>query len=79
MLNVGSVQMVPNETIGEALRRAEAALIAKRDEARRGEPVSATRAREADAESEIDPGEDLAPTPSALMSLIPVGEAILRR
>ena len=48
MLNVGSVQMVPNETIGEALRRAETALIAKRDEARRGEPMAAPPARGAE-------------------------------
>jgi diguanylate cyclase (GGDEF)-like protein len=74
MLNVGSVQMVPNETISEALRRAETVLIAKRDEARRGEPASASG-----VEPEIEPGEDLAPTPSAMMSLIPVGEAVLRR
>src|SRR5580765_1282965 len=78
-LNVGSVQMVPNETISEALRRAETALIAKRDEARRGEPASAKPAHGAPVEPEIEPGEDVAPTPSALMSLIPVGEAILRR
>ena len=68
--------MVPNETIGEALRRAETALIAKRDEARRGEPAPAGGAG---VEPEIEPGEDLAPTPSAMMSLIPVGSAILRR
>ena len=67
--------MLPNETIGEALRRAETALIAKRDEARRGEPAPAGGAESA----EIELGEDVAPTPSAMMSLIPVGEAILRR
>ena len=79
MLNVGSVQMVPNETISEALRRAETVLIAKRDETRRSEPASAKPAHGAQVEPEIEPGEDVAPTPSALMSLIPVGEAILRR
>jgi diguanylate cyclase (GGDEF)-like protein len=81
-LNVGSVQMVPNETIGEALRRAETVLIAKRDEARRGETMPMPRGTASDAagepEDEIEPGEDLAPTPSAMMSLIPVGEAVLR-
>ena len=46
------------------------------DEARRGETAPAG---EAGVEPEIEPGEDLAPTPSAMMSLIPVGEAILRR
>jgi len=81
MLNVGSVQMVPNETISEALRRAETVLIAKRDEARRGEPAAARQGTASAAEADEDSvgGEDLAPTPSALMSLIPVGEAILRR
>jgi len=74
--------MVPNETISEALRRAETVLIAKRDEARRGETMPMPRDAGADAhgdsEGESEGGEDLAPTPSALMSLIPVGEAILR-
>jgi len=79
MLNVGSVQMIPNETISEALRRAETALIAKRDEARRGESAAGMPAPGAKFEPEIEPGEDVAPTPSAMMSLIPVGEAILRR
>lgn len=71
-LNVGSVQMIPNETIGEALRRAEAGLIAKRDEARRSETMPMPREAEAPAGTEAD--EDMTPTPSALMSLIPVGE-----
>jgi len=72
--------MIPNETISEALRRAETALIASRDEARRGETPSMSRGPTASAEADDDSvgGEDLAPTPSALMSLIPVGEAILR-
>ena len=70
-LNVGSVQMVPNETIGEALRCAEAVLLAKRNEARRGD----TMPRETpDAQAAADAQDELAPTPSALMSLIPVGE-----
>ena len=38
-LNVGSIQMQPNETIADALRRAEAMLVAKRDEARRGDTM----------------------------------------
>ena len=72
-LNVGSVQMIPNETIGEALRRAEAVLVAKRNEARRGDtmPVPRETPEGAVAAAEQD---ELAPTPSALMSLIPVGE-----
>jgi len=80
VLNVGSVQMIPNETISEALRRAETVLIAKRDEGRRGETMPMTREPGAPSDGEDDSvgGEDLAPTPSALMSLIPVGEAILR-
>jgi len=81
VLNVGSVQMVPNETISEALRRAETVLIAKRDEGRRGETMPMPREggeAHAESEGESEGGEDLAPTPSALMSLIPVGQAILR-
>ena len=72
-LNVGSVQMIANETIAQALRRAEAMLVSKRDEARRGDtmPVPREAAPEAEAEAEED---DMTPTPSALMSLIPVGE-----
>lgn len=72
-LNVGSVQMVANETIAQALRRAETMLVSKRDEARRGDtmPVPREAAPEAEAEAEED---DMTPTPSALMSLIPVGE-----
>jgi len=66
-LNVGSVQMVPNETIGEALRRAEAVLLAKRNEARRGDTMPVPR-------ETPEAQDELAPTPSALMSLIPVGE-----
>ncbi|MEO5843619.1 MAG: GGDEF domain-containing protein [Caldimonas sp.] len=79
-LNVGSVQMIANETIGEALRRAETAMIAKRDETRRGETMPAPREASAPpaAETEEDDSEDLAPTPSALMSLIPVGEASVK-
>jgi hypothetical protein len=68
--------MVPNETISEALRRAETALIAKRDETRRGETPAKQAAADDDADDGV--GEDITPTPSALMSLIPVGEAILR-
>jgi diguanylate cyclase (GGDEF)-like protein len=71
-LNVGSVQMIANETIGEALRRAEAMLVSKRDEARRGDTMPLPREAAADPESEGE--DDMTPTPSALMSLIPVGE-----
>ena len=73
--------MIPNETIGEALRRAEAVLVAKRDEARRGDTMPLPR--------EMQPGfvaaacgrgrKRIAPTPSALMSLIPVGEVSVNR
>ena len=80
-LNVGSVQMVPNETIGEALRRAEAALIAKRDEARRSETMPVQREAEprAEEDAEEETEEDPAmPTPSALMSLIPVGDVRIK-
>jgi diguanylate cyclase (GGDEF)-like protein len=66
-LNVGAVQFKPNETIGDALRRADAELVAKRDAARRGEPEAAAPEPEYVA-------DHAAPTPSALMSLIPVGE-----
>ncbi len=76
-LNVGSVQMVANETIAQALRRAETMLVSKRDEARRGDtmplPREAAPAPEAEAEAEAEE-DDMTPTPSALMSLIPVGE-----
>jgi diguanylate cyclase (GGDEF)-like protein len=65
-LNVGAVQLKPNETIGDALRRADAELVAKRDAARRGEP--------AEAAPEDYVADEATPTPSALMSLIPVGE-----
>jgi diguanylate cyclase (GGDEF)-like protein len=65
-LNVGAVQMIPHETIGEALRRAQAQLVAKRDEARRGEAPPSP--------PEDAAPDEPAPTPSALMSLIPVGE-----
>ena len=68
-LNVGSVQMVAHETIGEALRRAEAQLVSKRDEARRGDTLPLPREA-----APTDVEEETAPTPSALMSLIPVGE-----
>ena len=78
-LNVGSVQMVANETIAQALRRAETMLVSKRDEARRGDTMPVPReaapeaAPEVEAEAEAEE-DDMTPTPSALMSLIPVGE-----
>ena len=71
-LNVGSVQMIAHETIGEALRRAEAMLVSKRNEARQGDTMPLPREAPAAEESEGD--DSMAPTPSALMSLIPVGE-----
>ena len=72
-LNVGSVQMIANETIAQALRRAETALAKKRDETRLAETMPLPR--QAVVEEEDDGEEDPAtPTPSALMSLIPVGD-----
>ena len=68
-LNVGSIQMHANETIADALRRAEAVLVSVRNESRRGDTMPMPRETVADAE-ESQP----APTPSALMSLIPIGE-----
>jgi len=67
-LNVGSVQMQPNETIANALRRAEALLVSVRNEARRDDTLPLPRNTVPDAV------EETAATPSALMSLIPVGE-----
>src|SRR5450755_3060503 len=69
-LNVGSIQMQPNETIAEALRRAEAALVTRRDESRRGDTMPLAREPEVVL-------EEPAATPSALMSLIPIGEVTL--
>ena len=67
-LNVGSVQMQPNETIANALRRAEALLASVRNEARRDDTLPLPRSTVPDAV------EETAATPSTLMSLIPVGE-----
>jgi diguanylate cyclase len=66
-LNVGSIQMQPNETIAEALRRAEAALVARRAESRRGDTMPL--AREPAPIALDEPA-----SPSALMNLIPIGE-----
>jgi diguanylate cyclase (GGDEF)-like protein len=68
-LNVGSIQMQANETIPDALRRAEAALVTRRDESRRGDTMPLAR--------EPVVLEEPATTPSALMSLIPIGEVTL--
>ena len=70
-LNVGSVQMLPNETISDALRRAEASLVSVRNEARRGDTMPMPR--EAAADSEPPPSSS-ASVSSSLMSLIPVGD-----
>ncbi|HEY2187712.1 MAG TPA: GGDEF domain-containing protein [Caldimonas sp.] len=71
-LNVGMVQFKPNETVGDALRRADAELVRSRDSARNGQAASLSR------DDGAAPGEEtstVSPTPqSALMSLIPVGE-----
>ena len=72
-LNVGAVQFKANETVGDALRRADAELVAKRDAARRADgganPGAAAEPAESTSGSSIG-----VPTPSAMMSLIPVGE-----
>ena len=72
-LNVGAVQFKANETVGDALRRADAELAAKRDAARRADgganPGAAAEPAESTSGSSIG-----VPTPSAMMSLIPVGE-----
>src|SRR5450432_2300346 len=54
-LNVGSVQMLPNETIADALRRAESMLVSKRDEARRGDTMPLPREPAPEAEEEATP------------------------
>jgi diguanylate cyclase len=69
-LNVGAIQMLANETIAEALRRAEGALVTRRDESRRGDTMPLAREPEVVL-------EEPAATPSALMSLIPIGEVTL--
>ena len=74
-LNVGSVQFKPNETVGDALRRADAELVSKRDAARSAEAAGTSGAEFPLEEPRVieTPHPD-APTPSAMMSLIPVGE-----
>ena len=69
-LNVGSVQMQPNETIANALRRAEAMLVSVRNEARRDDTMPMPREDVPAADDEAQ----RAATPSGLMSLIPVGD-----
>ncbi|HEX4232856.1 MAG TPA: GGDEF domain-containing protein [Caldimonas sp.] len=72
-LNVGSVQFKPNETVGDALRRADAELVRSRDAARNGRatPLSS---EDVDA-ALLDSRSTVSPTPqSAMMSLIPVGD-----
>ncbi|MGZ8259919.1 MAG: diguanylate cyclase domain-containing protein [Caldimonas sp.] len=75
VLNVGAVQFKANETVGDALRRADAELVGKRDAARRAGAAApgGDDAQPAQA-AEDDSAHPDAPTPSALMSLIPVGE-----
>ena len=68
-LNVGAIQMHANETIADALRRAEATLVAMRNEARRDDTMPMPRDTVPDAEE-----SQTMPTPSGLMSLIPIGE-----
>jgi diguanylate cyclase (GGDEF)-like protein len=72
-LNVGMVQFKPNETVGDALRRADAELVRSRDAARNGRTTPPS-GEEADP-SLADGGSTVSPTAqSAMMSLIPVGE-----
>jgi len=72
-LNVGAVQFKANETVGDALRRADAELVAKRDAARRADGAANPGAAAEPAESTSGSSIGV-PTPSAMMSLIPVGE-----
>jgi diguanylate cyclase (GGDEF)-like protein len=72
-LNVGAVQFKSNETVGDALRRADAELVAKRDAARRAGGAEAAESSHQDSVNDLPTHAD-SPTPSALMSLIPVGE-----
>src|SRR6185369_6159262 len=72
-LNVGAVQFKSNETVGDALRRADAELVAKRDAARRAGGAEAVESSHQDSVNDLPTHAD-SPTPSALMSLIPVGE-----
>ena len=80
-LNVGAVQFKSNETVGDALRRADAELVAKRDAARRAEggEVAAPVADDSVAPGGMPETTSSGPTPSALMSLIPVGEVKVAR
>ena len=83
VLNVGSVQMIPERDDQQSIPpcrdgadRQARRRAARRDDGRcRASPATRTPSPKAEQEG----GEDLAPTPSALMSLIPVGEAILRQ
>jgi diguanylate cyclase (GGDEF)-like protein len=71
-LNIGMVQFKPNETVGDALRRADAELIRSRNSARDGQAAALPRDGVAEA---AETTSTVSPTPqSALMSLIPVGE-----
>jgi diguanylate cyclase (GGDEF)-like protein len=80
-LNVGAVQFKANETVGDALRRADAELVAKRDAARRSEDgeVAAPLADDSVEPAAMAETTSSSPTPSALMSLIPVGEVKVAR
>jgi diguanylate cyclase (GGDEF)-like protein len=72
-LNVGSVQFKPNETVGDALRRADAELVRSRDNERNAQTMPLPR--DDDPAAQAEPKSTVSPaTPSALMSLIPVGE-----
>ncbi|MEP7303489.1 MAG: GGDEF domain-containing protein [Caldimonas sp.] len=82
-LNVGTTQMQPNETIADALRRAEIALETTRDKRRAAEALAAQMADSLPA-SEVMPAlaEALAQSrrgpisAAAALDLIPIGEVV---
>ena len=75
-LNVGSIQMHAERDDRRSAAPRRGGARHQRDEARRGD-TGAVRAR--GRASGDRAARSLAPTPSALMSLIPVGEVTLRR
>ena len=69
-LNVGTVQMLAGESVGDALRRAEAALEVARDASR----VNAARAAETLAALQLADPKVPATTVAATLTSLPVGE-----
>lgn len=70
VLNVGITQMLAGETLADALRRAEIALTASRDEARRLAAQTTVIVAEASALKAVSPR----PSQHAALNAIPVGE-----